>query len=510
MIPESKELSPKVVNRIKEWLISCLDEHPSCPRCPPPKLPRRVLDVGSTDTPVSLYQPPHGSKAHYATLSYCWGAGANQVVTTTSNLQEHMQALPVSLPKTIIDAIEVCRRIDMRYLWIDSLCIVQDDEDDKLEQIDKMGLIYKRSTVTLVAASAKSSMEGFLGQSKFKRPSLQLPFLVDGSPSGTMYLQYNAQTSSNEEPIFHRAWTLQELLLSPRVLYFNSYQIMLKCLKYHYEPVLETHVASSLHLFMLPASIFSAKNDLQTEGNHQNDEKFPSREQHEVWRRIIEDYSKRDLTYFEDRLPALAGVASRLSKVWSDVYLAGLWRRSIIQGLGWHRRDRTELELSNGKGFVEFRGADHTKRIGMPSWSWATCPFAVNFIISDLPFVADAALISHEVVPISNKSPHGGVKEAYLTLNARVLKLSNLDLPVEVSGSSEWSYDDRVYFDYDVPKPNLDHCGLLFLGNEPLRGYFIVIERLSTGDYHRVGYSRLRKDTAKLYLTPVRETVTIW
>jgi len=166
-----------------------------------------VLDVGTHDSLIRLHQSQKNEKAQYATLSYCWGSGVQQLTTTTSNLRDHMLALPCGLPKTISDAVEVCRKVGIRYLWVDALCIIQDDESDKLDQIAKMGSIYKNSTVTIVAASTENVTDGFLSNGKPDEPIAQLPIFVDNSTFGTVYLrsQHAEEKYSSDEPIFQRA-----------------------------------------------------------------------------------------------------------------------------------------------------------------------------------------------------------------------------------------------------------------------------------------------------------------
>jgi hypothetical protein len=501
---ESKELSSTTVKVIKEWLSNCINEHSSCPRSPTPQLPRRVLDVGYKDAPVNLYQSQNDQKEHYATLSYCWGDSYYQVTTTTSNLEEHMLALPSRLPKTILDAIEVCRQIGIRYLWVDALCIIQDDESDKEDQIGKMGAIYKHSTVTLVAASASSSTEGFLGQGKTTSPTVHLPLFVDSSCAGTMGLRYNAMASHAAEPLFNRAWALQELLLSPRVLLFSSNQVMLRCMEYHFQPVPETHIDFSWRLLKLPASVFGLIPPPDPHGlSDQLYETGHMLEQHSTWRRIVEEYSGRDLTYFNDRLIALAGIASELSNSWKDVYLAGLWAKTIIQDLAWRGHTKLESSLHGEKRYLAVNDVDHTKRAGIPSWSWASAAFRVKLMTSDDDFSADAKMISYSVVPMSEKSPFGRVKEACLTLDAQVLMVSGLDVPIAYGGSSESSYPNHIWLDFEHPWPQLDKCRLLYLGQD--RGnwresHFLAIERLPDGEFHRVGYATFSNaDTATVF-----------
>jgi hypothetical protein len=116
----------------------------------------------------------NGVAARYIALSYCWG-GAQKVVTRTDNIEAHKRYLPMdALSQSIVDAITVCRNLNFRYLWGDALCIVQDDEKEKLADIALMHEIYKKATVTIVAASAKSAEEGFLRSKPL--PSCSLPY----------------------------------------------------------------------------------------------------------------------------------------------------------------------------------------------------------------------------------------------------------------------------------------------------------------------------------------------
>ena len=115
-------------------LDACLHGHPSCPSEDMTILPRRILVLepqpGSDEIAVRLQETHSPTKAHYATLSHCWGA-QQTCVTTTMTLQSHLQGIPWNeLPKTFRDSISYCVKLHIRYLWIDALCIVQDDPAD--------------------------------------------------------------------------------------------------------------------------------------------------------------------------------------------------------------------------------------------------------------------------------------------------------------------------------------------------------------------------------------------
>jgi hypothetical protein len=496
-----------MVGKIRRWLSDCLNKHPSCPRSCTPELPRRVLDVGTDISTVRLHQSLENERAQYASLSYCWGDGGKQITTTNSNLHDHMLALPRHLPKTISDAIEVCQKIGIRYLWIDALCIVQDNSTDKLDQIAKMGSIYKSSTVTIVAASAERVTDGFLSNEKPSETFAQLPIFIDNSTCGTVYLRMDSDyIYSSDEPIFRRAWTLQELLLSPRALIFDSSQITLKCMEHAFQPVLDTYVKFEFGCHDLPVSIFGlVDEDLAWRDTQESREYYLTLTQDRIWKQIIDEYSQRNLTLFDDRLPALAGIATELAKSWNDVYLAGFWKKTIIQHLGWYRFTPVFRRTGNSKNF---EGVDCTNRIGSPSWSWVTAPFSVSVTGCEYP---DAKLIDSGVLLESQKSPFGKVKDAFIALEARVLKASDLDLTMKFEFEPPSPHDDSIGLDFEAPKPDLGNCRLVHLGCSGNRWMFLVVEKSFGGKFRRVGYTELSswEEERKNLLSSAKREITV-
>lgn len=484
---ESKDLSLKAVSKIRGWLDNCLEKHPSCPRHCTPELPRRVLDVGTDNLPIRLHQSQNNERASYASLSYCWG-GQQQLVTTTSNISDHLVALPCGLPKTILDAIEVCQKVGIRYLWVDSLCIVQNDNSDKLDQVAKMGLIYKNSTVTIVAASAEKVTDGFLSNGKSNKPTAKLPIFVNNSTFGTVYLrtEHLDHIYSSDEPIFKRAWTFQELLLSPRAIIFDSYQIILKCLEQHYQPVFETYLSFEFDCGNLPVSVFGLMDEnIASRKSEESREDYIIRTQDHTWRLIIEEYSQRDLMDVDDRLPALAGVAAELAKSWNDIYLAGFWAKTIVQHLGWYQSIHPESIKQSIKNIECIRS------FGAPSWSWVTTPYSVH--IHEVHHT-DAKFLGSTVQLISQTSPFGGVKSASISLKARVLKVSDLDLTLSFHGWLFRPYDHNIGLDFKDHKPKLDNCRLIYLGEgQDGSGIFLAVEKFRGGVFRRIGYAQLRR-----------------
>jgi len=167
----------------------------------------------------------------YTTLSYVWG-NKEMFKTTRHNLQslqdtEGLEMHYYRLPKTIQDAILCTKRLGLRYLWVDSLCIVQDDESDKLRQIQNMGLIYSHAQATLIAAEGSNANSGLPGVRPESRSISQLSTSVGGLDFALTLPSPKAALAGS--PWGSRGWTFQEFALSKRVLFFSRYQVYFQC-----------------------------------------------------------------------------------------------------------------------------------------------------------------------------------------------------------------------------------------------------------------------------------------
>jgi hypothetical protein len=158
--------SPEAYATARRWIKECLETHGGCPKWDEkdsPSLPTRVLDLSSDGgiEKVKLHIS-HGEKGQYTSLSYCWGS-TPQMMTNKSTVSSFIDGIEVEkLPRTLRDAIFSTQKLGIPYLWIDYLCIIQDDEDDKGIEISKMPKIYKNAIVTISAASAPDCGMGFL------------------------------------------------------------------------------------------------------------------------------------------------------------------------------------------------------------------------------------------------------------------------------------------------------------------------------------------------------------
>lgn len=196
------------------WFQSCSTQHPACNDMGNHSslLPTRLLDVqrtGHDESPGRLiFTTELPSNVDYVTLSYVWG-NADQLMLTTNNVHSMLQSLPKEeLPQAVTDAISVTRRLGVRYLWVDSLCVIQDSQEDRHRECDGMAEVYRNAVLTIVANAANNSSDPLIARSD---DHSMIDWLSPGFAWDT------------------RAWTLQERLLSKRVLHLTDKQMYWEC-----------------------------------------------------------------------------------------------------------------------------------------------------------------------------------------------------------------------------------------------------------------------------------------
>jgi hypothetical protein len=304
-----------------------------------------------------LDTPPPGQMGRYIALSHCWGK--EQLITTTqATFWDRVSGIPLdSLPKTFQDAVQLTRRLKIRYLWIDSLCIIQDSASDWKKEAALMDSVYSNALFTVSADSASDSSKGLscpnreqLDSSplRISSPDLyvrrapredhlglchkvskaddpnprinQNPFLqlaakvkTAGNAAGAANVDPSRIDHLNAlNPLNSRAWTFQERMLSSRVLHYCETELVWEC---------DTTIRCECQPDPRPPSNRPLRGPADAAALLG------------LWRRVVEEYSTRKLTKFSDRLPALAGLAKKAASVWGVTYLAGIWREHLPAGL---------------------------------------------------------------------------------------------------------------------------------------------------------------------------------
>lgn len=338
---------------LHHWIRVCQDKHEKCHQlCSP--LPSRLINVQNED-PVLVKSD--GLKGSYTTLSHCWGK-QKLPITTCENITQRYTNIELSeLPQTYKDAIKITKRLQIPYLWIDSLCIIQDSVKDWQEESRQMKEYYKNSIITISALDSADSGDGILNKRQ-ERPSVSL------SSRGDLFIRKAAMPHKEVfglAPLNNRGWALQERLLSTRIVHYSGEEMFWECLTcacregssfIHAKPLLPGYVVISegvdfkrivtwLNTFSKDKLKSKASFRQQTPGNSkdigsrnvtENDVRvwLPHQtDSDSIWWRIISQYAGRALTKQTDRLPAIAGLASLFHEALQHEYLAGIWREYL-------------------------------------------------------------------------------------------------------------------------------------------------------------------------------------
>ncbi|KAK0712081.1 heterokaryon incompatibility protein-domain-containing protein [Lasiosphaeris hirsuta] len=403
--------SEESFSKARMWMEDCTATHASCPKLGSARLPTRVLDI----EPLDRHENPRvyitrGESARYVALSYCWG-GPQPLTSTTATIDSNVRGIALkSLPQTLKDAITVTRKMGCRYLWIDALCILQDSDDDKSREIGQMARIYRDSYCTISAASAKAVKDGFLQDRPYlgiKGDWFTVPYCCpdSGGLVGAMHLRSEARYEATKEPINQRAWTLQEHLLPPRLLIYDSYRLRWECQGKRASDGGAPNLLRTLDFGRIPQSLRekvlaarSARRDEQQPLPHPSSDE-PSL--FRCWARTLENYARRQLSVAADKLPAVSAFAQDYADITGDKYLAGLWQRHLGSSLMW------ACQVHDGfgrKGEKSSRPAAYRA----PSWSWASIDNRKIFV-EQVPYPGDVELVRYNVEPLSLLVPFGAV-----------------------------------------------------------------------------------------------------
>ena len=357
----------------------------------------------------------------YAALSYCWG-GEQKCQTTKATLSHHLLfGLGFKdLPASIRHAIIVADQLNIRLLWIDSLCIIQDDEADKAFEIALMPSIYSQATVTITASRASSVEEGFLQ----KRPLMgleapdavfKLPFRTSSGSGDMGSVVLLPPTDECIEPLDQRGWTMQERFLSRRIIEYGTRQTRWSCRK-HMDSKYPTDGFKNNAVYNNKRSDYLFIRGLElvlTEGG-ENTVDLEQFENHlQFWHHLIRIYTDRSLSESKDRLPAVSGIAASFAKLLRDTYCAGLWRSRLATELLW-----IKWPSSGCKPLAR------PNKYQAPSWSWA----AINGAVKDLLLPLDELVDNHfKVLDCQIRLPG---KSAYRHIDGRFGSVSSGKLVV--------------------------------------------------------------------------------
>ncbi|KAI0431138.1 heterokaryon incompatibility protein-domain-containing protein [Xylaria sp. FL1042] len=376
------------------------------------QFPTRLIDLGSVHgSPEQLAlkdtQTIKSKSYTYCTLSYCWGKQIDPSwITTKSNLQHRQVGFDRSeLPPTLYDATFIAQQLGLRYIWIDAICIVQDDNDDWVREGSKMAGIYRGSQLTIAVALGHSSTEGAFNEQSTSHLEVYVDLvrldsqLSDGRHS-TLY--FDKYINDNNDPyrrhVLHgplstRAWCLQETLLSSRILYYTQSQLLWRC----------NHLSERED--RLPLLPLGVTNEIKMPQG--GAPALTTQQRVDLWYRVlVPQYATRQLARGSDKLVAISALAEAVSLNSGAKYIAGLWRDSLMVGLLWGRK-------GPGKKTLSYR---------CPSWSWASQDSAISYFLrlgyERVSF--DASIIAVEV-DADQHNQFGAVSGGFLKLFGRLI-----------------------------------------------------------------------------------------
>ncbi|CAG8959423.1 hypothetical protein HYFRA_00001321 [Hymenoscyphus fraxineus] len=470
------------IDQALHFLKTCDREHQMC-RKPigNVKLPTRLLDIQAES--IRLCTSSHlPQDIRYATLSHCWGPDGVAYKLTNALLDSFQQGINQELlSKTFRDAILISKHLGTTYLWIDSLCIIQDDSEDWRKESVKMSEVYGNSYFNIAASCARNGSEGCLfSQSGLGSLRVQAKAKAKMMKDGLTYQDFEVipyslvSESFSNSALSKRGWAFQERLLSPRTLHFADSQLFWEC---------NTHISCESFPEGIPE-------DLKNRYDSINKGKLS-----DCWDNVVSAYTRLQFSFPRDFLVALSGVIRYLEEQRQDKCIAGIWQNSAENDLLWYKLRPNE---TTDMPYIA------------PSWSWASSydgPFSVFMDYPDqaqkLPGELLVKVRSMRVVPVGN-DPLGQLTGGSLLLSCRNLLEAHV-LPLSFGGSGspnrmttfkfttcELKIDVRMYWDGPTNNDSTFFFVPFYNGDikvyNRLLGLAIVPTGISRGQYKRVGH----------------------
>ena len=348
------------------------------------------------------------ANAHYVALSHTWGKKEERrkamPLLLTGNVSTRMRGIPWDeLTKTFQDAVTITRNIGVPYVWIDSLCIVQDNHEDWAKEAARMASVYKYAYLVIAATSSKNGDDGCL---RLRDPSHDLT----GPGNGSFHVQRQIyhrtivewQAESTAMPLLDRAWCFQERLLASRTLHYTKSEMIWECqeqlwcecqlVQFDDPPArskFDNPRTMTLDTFKLSYAAAVASTDPNVRARS--------------WDKFVERYSELALTFGTDRLPGISGIAREVALPSLGTYLAGLWEYQLPQALLW---------ASTG------RVIDRSSQYLAPTWSWASIVTAVVPYETPSKITIDSVCRVFEITYTPNTDDiYGHVREGRLRIS---------------------------------------------------------------------------------------------
>lgn len=367
------------IKRASQWFSECINSHRNCSRYSEPQAthnkPKRLLDLTplwhGSKSGIKVIETQDGNTYRYACLSHRWDHAVAQKQTTLNNLQDRLVFLDLALlPKNIRDGVLLARRLDIEYIWVDSICIIQegDNDADKNSEIAKMGSIYSNAIITIAAVAAKTSSDGCFVKDKWSdiclvvTDSKNKEYLIGARVLDMKGIADSPASFEEAYPLLKRGWVLQERLLSPRLLQCNYGEFTFECLEASHcecrSISIIPHPGAGSQRFDKVNFTWRKRLFVQSQGARDARRDMAMT----YWKCVVRTYMQLRLKETSDALPAIAGLAQYLSRYVESDYVAGLWKEFLPTEMLWFAMP-VVYKLS-----PKPRPKDTTA----PSWSWTS------------------------------------------------------------------------------------------------------------------------------------------
>lgn len=408
----------------------CSESHEAlpCSRQPRGFVPTRLISIGTRACTLRLVESI-AVPGPYATLSYCWG-GAKPLSTTKANLAARLLHIPeYSLPVVFHQAIQLARKLKIPYIWIDSLCIIQDSVEDWEAESQKMSLYYKNGSINIAAGTSDNPDTPFT----MHVDDMWCPISVKihdstGTPSRINIRRVPRLVHSNRDlgTLFTRAWAFQESLFAPRTINFTPQGVVWSCCCE--DTLSDNYLDPQTEGVLRPVSELLALS--QNSITHVGRSEKPGLD---LWRELILYYSSRFLTFPMDRLPAISGAAAQFYEHLHCPYLAGHWYDDLAQSLVWNVRDVRQSRVT-----------PLPKEYIAPSWSWASIPQPVAYptiSIDSNRILSSAAKTVQVHCEVAGTNPYGRVSSGFIDLRGKTVSIAIVMLKeISTTTTPEWDF----------------------------------------------------------------------
>lgn len=402
----------------------------------------------------------------YTTLSYSWGDYRPACITTVETLAQNKERIPWdNLPLTFQDAAAFTLSLGIQYLWIDSICIIQEDEEDWHREAGRMYAVYKNSYLTLSALSGHDSTYG-LRKMSVEQDSVLFAELRIAQTNYPLYMRRNHYLDSvakdsirgdlffdeirRRYPLLSRAWAYQERTVSPRVMFFTDSEMIFQCLgRGECECGATQEYCQGTAAELSKTDMFlKTRTHSPTEGSSEEDRStgamslpmrallgLKSKMEHlfatysgddtqaemtcrarqaaRTWRhKVVCEYTLLEMSMPRDRLPAIGAIAEQFQRVRvGETYLAGLWSGSLLDDLLWI--SSPQLESPKSKESLE-------RPFSLPTWSWASLHSSITYLLEGWVTVPKAEVLEARCSYVGDRA-FGVLQSSKLILRGRIL-----------------------------------------------------------------------------------------